>query len=68
MPIVRVTLVEGRTAEQKQAAARDITQAVATHCAVDPSHIYVFFEDVPGDQWIAGGKSVTERRREAGEA
>jgi len=68
MPLVRVTLAEGRTPEQKQALARDITDAVVRHCGGHASHVYVLFDDVPPDEWLIGGETVTERRRKRGEA
>lgn len=67
MPIVRVTMAAGRTNEQKAALARDITASLAERCNADPSHIYVLFEDVPPDEWMVGGETITERRRKRGE-
>ena len=63
MPVVRVTLLEDRTPEQKAAAARDITEALAKHCKASADHIYVIFEDVAADDWMIGGESVTQRRQ-----
>lgn len=67
MPFVRVTIVEGRSAAQKQAAATAITEAVATHCGGDPSHVYVVFDEVSATDWTVGGVTVAERRRRRGE-
>jgi 4-oxalocrotonate tautomerase len=47
MPLVRVSMVEGRTAAQKKAAAEAITRTMVEHCACDPAHVYVIFDDVP---------------------
>ena len=67
MPIVRVTLIENRTAQQKQAAAKDITEALVKHCGAHADHIYVVFEDVNPDDWVIAGETITERRRQRGE-
>ena len=68
MPIVRITLAEGRNREAKTAMAREITDSVARHAGVDSSHIYVLFEDVSADDWLVGGQTITERRRARGES
>lgn len=67
MPIVRVTLAEGRSPEQKQALAREITDSVVRHCGGHAQHVYVLFEDIPPDEWLVGGDTITERRRARGE-
>lgn len=67
MPIVRVTLAAGRTAAQKQALAREITDSLVRHCGGHAEHVYVLFEDVDPDAWLVGGETITERRRKRGE-
>jgi 4-oxalocrotonate tautomerase len=68
MPLVRVSMIEGRTAAQKKAAAEAITRALVEHCAADPAHVYVIFDDVPATDWTVGGETVAERRRARGES
>lgn len=68
MPLVRVSMVEGRTAAQKKATALAITRALEEHCGSDPEHVYVVFEDVAATDWTVGGKTVAERRRARGES
>lgn len=67
MPLVRVTMVVGRTAAQKKAAAEAITRTMVEHCGCDPAHVYVIFDDVPATDWTVGGETVAERRRARGE-
>lgn len=67
MPIVRVTLASGRTPEQKKAAAQEITQVLVDKLDAHASHVYVLFEDIPGDDWTVGGETITERKRQRGE-
>ncbi len=68
MPIVRITLAEGRTKAQKHALAREVTESVVRHCDIGAEHVYVLFEDIPPDEWMVGGDTITERRRARGEA
>ena len=68
MPIVRVSMASGRTAEQKKALAVDITEAMVRHCGGHADHVYVVFEDVHPDDWTVGGKTITERKQARGEA
>lgn len=68
MPMVRVTLAAGRTAEQKQTAANEITQTLVERLGAHAEHVYVVFEDIPGDDWMVGGVTITERKRQRGEA
>lgn len=67
MPIVRVTMATGRSQEQKAALAREITDSLVRHCDAHASHVYVLFDDVPPDEWLVGGETITERRRKRGE-
>lgn len=46
MPIVRIEMLTGRSAENKQLIAHEITETISRLCKVDPSHIYVMFDDI----------------------
>ena len=67
MPIVRVTLAAGRTAEQKKAAAREITKVLVDKLDAHAGHVYVLFEDISPDEWTVAGETITERKRQRGE-
>ncbi|MEQ9813931.1 MAG: 4-oxalocrotonate tautomerase family protein [Azospirillaceae bacterium] len=67
MPLVRITMVEGRSVAQKEAAAKAVTQALVEHCDAHQSHVYVIFDDVADTDWTVGGETVAERRRQRGE-
>lgn len=67
MPIVKVTMAEGRTSAQKKAAAKEITDTIARVCDAHAEHVYVLFEDVPPDEWTVGGETITERKVKRGE-
>ncbi len=65
MPLVEVTMAEGRTPEQVRALLHAVTQAV--HESVDapiPS-IRVVVREVPRTHWSAGGVTIAERDQAA---
>ena len=55
MPTIRVDLFEGRTVEQKRAAARAITEAAARTLGSSPDSIDVIFYDVAKQDWATAG-------------
>ncbi len=61
MPIVRIDLVEGRTAERKVDLIRRVTDAVIAALDVRPEQVHVLLREVTPDQWAVGGVTVAER-------
>jgi 4-oxalocrotonate tautomerase len=62
MPHVIVQLLEGRTAEQKRAAAKAITDAIAETLGATREGTVVVFQDIPRDSWARGGTLIADRR------
>jgi 4-oxalocrotonate tautomerase len=60
MPIVRVEMLEGRSAEIKQKLAEEITAVMVRLCSTDPAHVYVIFNEVPRGDWAVAGKFFPE--------
>ena len=60
MPIVRITMFEGRTKAQKQELARAITEAVANIAHTTPEATIVVFQDIERDNWAQGGKLASD--------
>jgi 4-oxalocrotonate tautomerase len=56
MPIVRIELYKGRTAEQKTSCARDIVDAISRNLGVAAEATQVIFYDVERSDWLVGGK------------
>jgi 4-oxalocrotonate tautomerase len=54
MPVIRIELYRGRTAEQKAACARDVIAAVAKHLNAPARATQVIFVDVDKSDWIVG--------------
>lgn len=64
MPLVEVTLVEGRTPEQIQVLIEALTAAVETSIHAPRESIRVVVREVPATHWAVGGQTMAERRRE----
>ena len=59
MAIVRVTMAQGRSIEQKCRIAEEITRIMAEHAKSTPSQTYVVFEDVSRDDWAVDGRLLS---------
>ena len=46
MPVIRIELSAGRTQEQKQKVADEVTQSMVVHCGCKPETVHVVFLDV----------------------
>jgi 4-oxalocrotonate tautomerase family enzyme len=65
MPIIQCDIREGRTLEQKQAMAREITRVVHETIGAPVEYIYVLIRETPGAHHIKAGKSLPEYKPEA---
>ena len=61
MPIVEVTLVEGRSPEELRAMISAVTAAVSETVAAPPSAIRVIIREVPTTHFAAGDVTISER-------
>ncbi len=55
MPLIRVELFAGRSAEQKRALAQALTEAAARTLQVKPESVDVMFFDVQRSDWATAG-------------
>jgi 4-oxalocrotonate tautomerase len=55
MPLVQVTMVAGRTPEQKHALIRALSDAVAESLDTPVDRVRVAIYEVSGDEWGVGG-------------
>ena len=62
MPFVQVTMVSGRTAEQKHALIAQVSAAVASALDTPVERVRVAIYEVSGDEWGIGGVPYTEAR------
>ncbi len=62
MPHVEITLVKGRTTEQKRKAAERITQAIVEEIGARREDTTVAFLEVERDSFAHGGTLVVDRK------
>jgi 4-oxalocrotonate tautomerase len=62
MPFIQVSMLTGRTPEQKHDLIRRLTDATAEALGGDPGRIRVVLYEVTGDDWGIGGKPVSQAR------
>jgi 4-oxalocrotonate tautomerase len=62
MPIITISLVEGRTAERKAALLREVTEAVARVLEAPRESIRVLLAEIPATHWAVGGVALSETR------
>ena len=62
MPLIQVTMVEGRTTEQKHALIRNLSQAMADTLDVPLERIRVALYEVSADEWGIGGVPFSSAR------
>lgn len=60
MPIVRVEMWPGRTAEIKRKMARELTDVVARNTGCPPQAVTVLFSEVEKENWAIGGSLASE--------
>ncbi|HSH91349.1 MAG TPA: 4-oxalocrotonate tautomerase [Ramlibacter sp.] len=62
MPTIRVELLEGRTAEQKQNLVTALTQACVEALGSKPEAVDVLLFDIKRTDWATGGVLWSERK------
>lgn len=62
MPLVEVTLTEGRTAEQIRALIHELTEAVERAIDAPRASVRIVVREVPPTHWAAGDVTIAERQ------
>ena len=60
MPLVEVTLAEGRSADQVRAMMREVHEAVLRTVDTKSQHIRVIVREVPRTHWATGDLTLSE--------
>lgn len=60
MPVIQCDIRSGRTPEQKEALAREITRVVHETIDAPMEYIYVLIRETPGANHFKAGKSLPE--------
>ncbi len=63
MPLVEVTLVQGRTPDQLRTLISRLTDAVESSIDAGRDSVRVVLREVPPTHWAAGDVTIAERRR-----
>ncbi|NBM16126.1 2-hydroxymuconate tautomerase [Streptomyces sp. GC420] len=61
MPLVEVTLTEGRTPEQVRALISEVTAAVVRAVGAPKQNVRVVVREIPGTHFAAGDVTIAER-------
>lgn len=57
MPLIKISLYPGRTAEQKKKCAEAVTRAAVEILGAEPGHVIVVYDERPRSDWyLAGGQ------------
>lgn len=63
MPLVEVTLVQGRSPQQLRTLISELTDAVETALEASRATIRVVLREVPDTHWAAGDVTIAERNQ-----
>ena len=61
MPFVRVSMLSGRTREQKAELAKAITDALVNIANTTPEATTIVFQDVPKENWAEAGVLASDQ-------
>lgn len=66
MPLIQVTIADGRTDEQKKALLTAVTAAVHETIDAPVDSIRVWITEMPGTHYMAGGELLADKRARVG--
>jgi 4-oxalocrotonate tautomerase len=61
MPIVQISMLEGRSVEQKKQLAEAITAAMVNIAKTTPEAVVIVMDDYPRTSWAKNGKLMSEQ-------
>jgi len=62
MPIVQIHLIEGRTAEQKRALVRKVTDAVCDSVSCAPEAVHIILSDMKRENYADAGIPFSDKK------
>ncbi len=60
MAFIQVSMLEGRTAEQKRALTKAINDAMVEHAGVNPELLHIVITEYPRGDWARAGVLMTD--------
>ena len=61
MPTIRVEMFPGRSADQKRALVRELTEGAVRALGVPPGAVEVQLFEIPRDAWAVGGVLYSDK-------
>ena len=61
MPLVQITMLQGRTAEQKRELAKRITDAIVEEAGARREAIVLAFHEVSNESYATGGELMIDK-------
>lgn len=62
MPLIEVTMVEGRRSEKVRNLINELHHAAVNALDAPPESVRVVVREVPATHWAAGNETIAERR------
>jgi len=63
MPMVQITMLSGRTADQKRKIAKRITEALIEEAGARREAIIVAFHEVSKESYASGGELMSDKNK-----
>jgi 4-oxalocrotonate tautomerase len=63
MPIVQITMLQGRTAEQKRKIAKRVTDALVEEAGARREAITIAFNEVSKESYASGGELMIDKAK-----
>ncbi|CAN5784701.1 hypothetical protein BH11PSE12_BH11PSE12_21940 [soil metagenome] len=62
MPIINIQLLEGRSAEQKRAFVKAVTEVTSTTLACSPESVQILIQDIKKEDWSSAGVLWSDKK------
>lgn len=60
MPMIKVEMFPGRTADQKRAFAKAVTENFVTICGGTPQSVHIVFQEIEKSDWAVAGALASD--------
>jgi 4-oxalocrotonate tautomerase family enzyme len=61
MALVQITMLEGRTTDQKRRAVKRVTEVLQEELNVNPERLTITFIELPRDSYARNGTLISDR-------
>ena len=62
MPLVQITMLSGRTVDQKRKLAQRITEVMVEEAGAKREAVVVIFQEVPKESYASGGVLMADKK------